>query len=250
MNDELRAIVEEAYAVFSVYRIGGGLTVCNCNVCMDPATERELARTPLREIPSALLAEYTNSAHGYDEDQIATELRYFLPRYFELIANDDPPDSFGIDLCLTRLGEASYRTKWPRDEADVIDRYFDALLIDSTNRLDMDEWPVGWLPSFDLSDVVHMALTAGADVERLIDAMEKAPDPGAGLHLASLRRRVQQTGDDPVFHSSYLEDEKYRETAVRLGTWLTGRPVTERIERAFYAIDDPRVQEFLSKSAW
>ncbi|HEY0371721.1 MAG TPA: hypothetical protein VGD79_06945 [Thermoanaerobaculia bacterium] len=251
MTDDLRAIVDEAYAVFSAYEIGGRLTVCNCNVCMHLDTERLLASTPLRELPSSLLAEYTNSAHGYDDGDIARELRYFLPRYFELIANGDPPDHMGmLDLCLSRLGEASYRTHWSLQEADVIDRFFDAFLIACTSDLEMVEWPVGWKPAFRIIDALTLALTAGADVERLIAALERAPDPGAGVHLASLRDHVEPSGTVHVLGSAYLETERFRDTRTRLGAWLISVPVRARIEAAFYAVEDPRVQEFLSKSAW
>ena len=250
MTDELRAVVEDAYRVFSAYRIGGRLTVCNCNVCMHVDTERALAQTPLREIPSSLLAEYTNSAHGYDEDQIATELRYFLPRYFELIANQDPPDHLGLDQCLRRLGEASYRAKWPKDEAEVIDRFFDAFLVAYTANIDVEQWPVGWLPVLDVIDALTLALTAGADVERLIAAYDRAADPGAGVHLASLRRHVKQTAGGPVLESAYLDGEPHRDAVKRLGAWLVSDAVRARIDAAFYAVDDPHLQEFLSTAAW
>jgi len=250
VSTDLQAVVEEAYAVFSQYRPIGRLTVCNCDVCMDLEMERVLERTPLREISSPLLAEYTNSAHGYDDEEIATDLRYFLPRYFELIAAGDPPDHLGLNSCLRRLGESSYRTKWPAQEADVIDRFFDAFLIACTAHLDVEESSSGWEPVFDITDALTLALTAGADVERLIRAIESAPDPGAAVHIASLRWRLRQTVTVPVFDCVYLEGEQYQEAAKRLAAWLSGTPVRERIEAAFFMVDDPRLQGFLSSSAW
>ena len=205
MRPDLRAIVEDAYAIFSGYRIQGPLTVCNCNVCMAVETEQALRRTPLREVSSSLLAEYTNSAHGYDEDSIAVELKYFLPRYFELIAEHDPQDDVGMDICLRRLGEASYRTRWPAEEAEIIDRFFDAFLVDSTALVEVELWPGGWHLAFNILDALTMALTAGADVERLIAAFESAPDPVAGVLLASLRREFRQTADCHFLHSAYFE---------------------------------------------
>ena len=114
MTPELQATVEEAYRLFAPYTIGSTLIVCNCNVCMSKEHERELVRTPLREIPSKLLAEYTNSAHSWDDDQVAREMRYFLPRYLELIALGDPPDNMDLDICLRRLAYAQWRSKWPQ----------------------------------------------------------------------------------------------------------------------------------------
>jgi hypothetical protein len=99
-------------------------------------------KTPLREIPTDVLAEYTNSAHGWDDGPVAREMRYFLPRYFELLARNDPPDMMGIDICLRRLGYAGWRGKWPDAEAGVVDRFFDDFLANSVLRLDLAEWPV------------------------------------------------------------------------------------------------------------
>lgn len=250
MRTALRAIVEEAYAIFAKYELATRLTVCNCGVCMDLETERMLSRTPLREVSSPLLAEYTNSAHGYDESSIAAQLKHFLPRYFELIVEHDPPDHMGLDQCLRRLGEASYRTRWPSEEAEVIDRFFDAFLVDSTALMEVEQWPAGWLPVFDMLDVLTMALTAGAEAERLIQAFESAPDPGAAVHLASLRRRIRQTLHGHVLQSAYLEDERYEAAVKRLGAWLAGPAVSARIEAAFFLVDDPRLQEILSDGSW
>ena len=100
MRPELRAVVEDGYEIFGDHRIRHSLTVCHCNSCMSVEHERELLKTPLRDIPAALLAEYTGSAHSWDDGPVAREMRYFLPRYFELIAQNDPPDNCGIDICL------------------------------------------------------------------------------------------------------------------------------------------------------
>lgn len=250
MSPKLQAIIEEAYEVFSDYRVAGRLTVCNCNVCMTLEAERVLARTPLREIPSSLLAEYTNSAHGYDEDSIATELKHFLPRYFELIAAYDPPDSMGLDQCLRRLGEASYRTKWPAREAEIIDEFFDAFLAASTEKLEVEEWPSGSSPAFDILDAITLALTAGADVDRLIRAIDGAPDPGAAVHLAALRGRVLRTPEGYVLDSAYLRDAPHAAAAARFGAWLVNPALRARIEAAFFMVDDSGLQEILSRAAW
>src|SRR5262245_49292162 len=218
MTPELTAAIEEAYRVFSPYRIGTDLAVCHCACCMTTETERALVATPLRAIPSALLAEYTNSAHGYDDGRIATELRYFLPRYFDLIAAGDPPDHMGLDICLRRLGDAGYRENWPRPEADAIDRFFDAFMVASLPRLDLVRWPAGWSLAFDMADVLTMAVTAGGDIDRLLRVWTRAPDPAAAVHMASLRSKVLTNGDRMYFHSPYLED--HQDAAETIGAWL------------------------------
>jgi len=117
VSPELNSVVENAYREFACYRLRGTIAVCRCPVCVAGEVERELCTVPLRAISSRLLAEYTHSAHGFD-DRAADELRHFLPRYFELIAADDPPTNTGIETCLGRLHEAAWRVagrrrKWP-----------------------------------------------------------------------------------------------------------------------------------------
>ena len=89
--------VRRAYAVFDEMRPHGALQVCHCNVCLSPQTELELIATPLPAISRELLAEYTNSAHGWN-DVVEREFRYFLPRYLDLIAADQAPDHRGPRL--------------------------------------------------------------------------------------------------------------------------------------------------------
>lgn len=245
MTPELQAIVDEAYRVFARYEIGDTLTVCHCNVCMTDETELALVNTPLREVPSNILAEYTNSAHDWDDGPVAREMRYFLPRYFELIALDDPPDSMGLDICLRRIGRGGWRGKWPGDEEDLIDRFFDAILVASLPKLDLALWPVGWRLAFDLTDIMTMTVTAGGDIERGLAAWDSVPAPAAAIHMAALRERTTFKGGGWSLHSAYLEGDHDAEAEI-IGAFLMRPEVDTRIEAAFFETSDPRLQKILS----
>ncbi|MBR1212874.1 hypothetical protein [Bradyrhizobium sp. JYMT SZCCT0180] len=245
MSSELTAAIEEAYRVFGAYRLGHDLVVCHCRSCMTEEQERQLVNTPLRSIPAGLLAEYTNSAHDYDDDQVARELRYFLPRYFELIAAHDYPDHNGLDICLRRLGQADYRNKWPRAEVESIDRFFDVFLSDSLTRLDLEPWPAGYSLAFDIKDVVTMVVTAGGDIDRLLHHWAGAEDPAAAIHMSALLEDVLEERDNTYLHSPYLES--HEDAAKSVGEWLLQPSLTARIEAAFFAVSDPRLQAILSK---
>lgn len=244
MTPELRSIVEEAYRVFGGYRLTDTLVVCHCNCCMTEETERELIKTPLREIPSNLLAEYTNSAHGWDDGAIAREMRYFLPRYLELIAENDPPDNIGLDICMRRIGRGGWRGKWPDDEEALIDRFFDALVAAFLPRLGLELWPVGWRLSFDFAGVLTCIVTGGGNLDRALATWEAAEDPAAAIHMAALREDVLMLNGRPCFDNPFLED--HREAADKIGAFLMRPDVDTRIEAAFFAVADPRLQHILS----
>ncbi len=245
MSPELRACVDDGYRVFAGYTLGGKLIACHCDVCMTEATALELARTPLREMPAALLAEYTNSAHDWD-DNTARQLRYFLPRYFELIAANDPPDNLGLAVCLRRLGYAEWRTAWPAEESAVIDRFFDELMISSLLRLDLARWPVGWRLDFNLTDVLTLVVTAGGDLERVLAKWDTADDPPAAIHMAALRYRIARKLGNICLPSAHLE--RHPDAAERIGAFLMRPEVGSRMETAFFAVEDPRLQKILSEA--
>lgn len=244
MTPELGEIIGESYRIFAPYTIGRTLDVCHCPCCMTEETERVLVATPLREIPSGTLAEYTNSAHGWDDGEVARQMRHFLPRYLELIALGEPPCNMGLDICLRRLGSAGWRSKWPAAEVDILDRFFDAFLRQGLADLELTQWPVGWRLASDMADVLTMAVTAGAEIGRLLAAWERAEDPGATLHMAALRDCVSITLRHTRFRSHYLND--HTEAAEAIGRFLVGPEADRRIERAFFLVEDPRLQQILS----
>lgn len=244
MTPELASAVAEAYRVFAPYRIGADLEVCHCPSCMTEDVERELMATPLREIPAELLAEYTNSAHGFTPGRVANELRHFLPRYFELIAEHKPPCHMGLDICLRRLGLAGYRTHWPAEEVEVIDAFFDAFLVSCLPPLALVQWPAGWALEFSIIDAVTMAVTAGCDVPRLLAAWDRGADPAAAIHMAALSGSLLTDARAPYLHSPYLED--HREAAAVVGEWLCRPAISDRIEAVFFTVGEPRLQKLLS----
>src|SRR5687768_12641408 len=112
MGPTLRAAIDAAYQAFGRYGVGPQLEVCSC--CVSESAVAALVATPLRELPAELLCEFTDSAHG--EGRVE-EVKYFLPRYFELLAQGEETSHIGVSL--KRLGECDWLS-WPRDEALVV----------------------------------------------------------------------------------------------------------------------------------
>ncbi len=246
LSPSLRSIIEEVYVEFARYKVGIPLGVCKCNVCCSDEHETLLARTPLREISSQLLSEYTNSAHGYSEAADGHVLRYFLPRYFELIALNDPPDNGDLWQCLARLGTADYRRKWPACEADVIDRYFDALLIEKLGDVALVEWPVGKRLLFPINDLVEMMILGGGDIDRILAAWQRGPEPGASVHLAALASELTYSGGGMVLSSVFLSG-KHDAACLLIGQFVCRPETLARLEKSFFDLADcPDLQKIVS----
>ena len=237
MSPELRAAIENAYAVFGAFgNPGGALTVCHCPSCMSEKTKAQLVATPLREIEAPLLAEYTNSAHGWSD-----QIRYFLPRYFELIAAGDPPHHSRTIVYLTRLRDGDWREAWPQAELASVDAFFDAMV-----RAAIAD--VGTDAGHDLEDVLLMIADAGGDLERALAVWDAAPDPHAAAAMALLRWRITWRGDVAIM-ADWI-DTSMGAAAQRQGELIAAflkRPhVDKRIEAAFFATKDPNLQAILS----
>ena len=88
--EPLNAAVEALYASFGEGHVSAQLEVCLCPVCMTEETRQQIIATPSRALTPALIAEYSNSAHGVPRD--SDDLRLLLPRYLDLIAQDEMVD--------------------------------------------------------------------------------------------------------------------------------------------------------------
>lgn len=244
MLPALRVAIENAYRVFSDYRIGTRLHVCRCNVCMDDESEREIVTTPLRDLRAYALAEYTNSAHDWQDGVVDIEMRHFLPRYFELIAQHDPPDNIGMDICLRRLRDAKWRSRWPAAEVAAIETFFDELVRDSLNYLEprLNSW--GWQLSFDLSEVLTLIVTAGGDLDRALAVWDAEPDPQAVAHMVAMRQETLTHYGEAYLTTPFLDD--FRSEALKIGAFVMRSELDSRIEAAFFMARDPLMQKMLS----
>jgi hypothetical protein len=232
MTPELAAAVENAYRVFARYDLRGGVAVCRCNVCVSPQMERRLNTIPLRELPASVLAEYTHSAHGFD-GKVESDLRHYLPRYFELIAADDPPTTIDEQICLQRLQETGYSRNWGPQEAGAVDSFFLALLRARLGaELAVDAMGFTGFRADKAEAALCMAAYAGADLSPLLAAWREDKRRTATLHLANVvataNWRLRQLWDSWWIHRDYTEPAM--DQVIR---WLLQPAVRERLEAAF-----------------
>lgn len=239
----MKELVEAAYRMFEADRPRGRLCVCHCPVCMDEATMRALVATPLRGIPSTLLAEYTNSAHGWDET-VEREFRYYLPRYLELIATGDPPCSMGLPSCLRRLAEAGWQEHWNRSERDLLDAFFRDLLALHLGEAEVGRSHVGWMPLREIEDTLTLAITAGASLEPLLASWWIDPRVEACVHLAGLRMGLRPAREGWRPSSAFLD--RHPGPASAIGAFAMQRGWRARMEAAFFTLEHAGQQQLVS----
>lgn len=246
MSPELKAAVENAYRVFRRYSLSGGIVVCNCNCCVHPDNERRLIGTPLREISCALLAEYTNSAHGWDNGKIADDFRYLLPRYFDLIANGEIPNNSYEAVTLRRLGDSNYATAWPAEEVAAIDRYFRALFehqlvsplvcrhYQRTDLIDCE--------GADIEQTLKIIANAGGDIAPLLARWDNTDAREADLRIAAIASRINVL--DPKRFADW--DARSASAHRMLRVWIGRWEVRQRIEDACLREQDAVAASLLS----
>jgi len=250
MTPELQTAIERAYEVFTPYTDVFGaksLCVCRCPCCMYDEAEHALLNTPLREITPLDLGEYTNSAHGWDDDGIAHEFRYFLPRTFELIAQYDPLDYVGFTGALSRMGNAGWLDKWPKEQVDCVNGFFAAFMRSTLEAIYHQIPGRSEYELADIEDVLTCIFNAGGNIARMLEVWDAAPDPGAAANMANMRMRVTWKDGVPCLYN-WDADPKMRKEGERIAAFVRRREVDTRIENAFFMTEEVNWQMLMSNA--
>lgn len=196
MRDELRAAIENAYAVFPEMKWRGrNATVCPC--CVSDLNARDLAKTPRRRLTADLVSEYLGSAHHVGEGAAAQEVRHFLPRIFELVAQGEEVSMSGNECALIRLGrgalgwgEETYRDVWPKSEVEAVDRFLRAywldVLCEAPELFQRRETGEMLFHDHLAEDALCMVARGGGDVAALLALWDEDMSLAAALHVANL----------------------------------------------------------------
>lgn len=251
----LRSSVKAAYSTFASYKPAGELSVCHCDLCLEPGVESALLSTPLRQIPFRLLCEYTWALTGSDCKKLnADEIRHFLPRYLQFISHGLWPNFSGDwPPTLRALGSFSHRENWPSNEIEVIDEFFDALLQQMLLR------PIGWstredgspIPYTDVDELICTMAIAGGDTKRLIAEWSRNLT-GTGLqHVAALIDDCERgqdlgimRGPLPSVRWDYRSDD-----AMILKAWLYRTEIAYVMDHAAQEETDPLTKELFVRSS-
>ncbi len=170
MESELKEIIIEGYELFSKYKITSNLDVCSC--CVSEEEQADLIKTPLEKISLKLLSVYNNSAMA--EMINKNELKYFLPRILELIAEFKFP-SHSVEITLNRIEYISSEN-WSIEEMIFLKRFMksffkNCLLIYPFNDFEK------------LCSVVIMFSKTNFDITSIVREWEKTSGLEALMHF-------------------------------------------------------------------
>jgi hypothetical protein len=121
-EDDLQSSIANLYACFSSYELREKMDACTCG-CISPEDISVLYSKPLRDLGEEELEKYSRKAlstwgNTYD-------FRHFLPRLFELSANESYTMT-EMEILFSKLKYGDWET-WDKKEQEVISGYFSAL---------------------------------------------------------------------------------------------------------------------------
>lgn len=259
-DTELCILVAKAYLTFPEQKFLTPLRVCRCNVCVSDDDEFELRTTPRGALSARLIKRYLVSADFYEETLKGAEYRHFLPRMFELFAQDK------ICHCATLferlgpptegLGGADYRRNWRDHEIELIDDFFRVAFQrklatrptffrrDGTNEILPDDRP-------SLDDFLCAFAYAGHDLAPILNLWSNDTSFASLLHLvATITRRT------PRSWLSWLEKteggwmrlpfwQKHLAQDRQIASWLADQRQITRLEAAARDASDETTRELI-----
>ncbi|HEY7832818.1 MAG TPA: hypothetical protein VIG30_04545 [Ktedonobacterales bacterium] len=237
--DDLRAAVSDLYATFARYPLRARVT--GCAHCVDESDNRLIHSRPLRELTWHELARFSWKTLTTWGD--ADDLRHFLPRLFELIADQaDPAEAsftrypYNEETLFGKLDYADWRA-WPTREQAALDAYFMALW-HAALAIYPSPTPIAtWLGS----------IGAATDPAPYLAAWRADERAAALRHLADfvLENLNIVAGTDAEFSVFWQKDgERSRQVAA----WLRDPQTRARLERGFFAYADERFAANLSEA--
>ncbi|GAA4044959.1 hypothetical protein GCM10022409_33790 [Hymenobacter glaciei] len=171
---KLQEIISAAYEMFAPYTVGPTLDVCKA-CCVSDAEEQELLRTPLRTISAATLdAGYFSSAHSGSRRE-HLELKHFLPRLLELVAQFEFP-VHSTEITFSRL-ELHRSTEWPASERALLQNFAEAFFAECLGQYPLPN-------STSLTELLIMFGLGRFDVAALLAAWASARSQSSALHIS------------------------------------------------------------------
>ncbi|HRG24239.1 MAG TPA: hypothetical protein PLL23_07605 [Chitinophagaceae bacterium] len=226
----LQETIDRSYKVFAKYKPERPLDVCT-DCCMTPDEENTLATLPLKEITAEFLAKYNDSAKPAKTS--IDEVKYFLPRYFDLIGQFRFP-SHSAELSFSRLAPFD-KSEWTVQEQDLLKQFS----IDFFNHC-LKVYPI---PAFNerIDCMLIMFWNSGFDISNLLTCWQNVTGKESVFHFRDLYLHGFTQNNPSKLSNSFGEIE----LADLLRKWLQQEDVkkafVEAIEKLI--LEEPQLEE-------
>lgn len=205
-GENMMAIIERAYQVFGRYPVPRNFDICGA-CCVSPEEEWALYEVPLRKLSFEVLNSYNQSARS--EVQDSNEVRYLLPRLFELIAHGQYP-GISDEVSLSRVGGAS-PTSWLPVEYDLLTQFARQHVIDLLNEAEEHARLA------ELDAILIMFHLAGLEVTPLLDTALEQPGFWA---IASLAFMIFKEREDGQLSNAFSSNRDEQALNQRINDWI------------------------------
>jgi len=173
---------------------------------MTPEEENTLATLPLKDITSEQLAKYNDSAKPAKTS--IEEVKYFLPRYFDLIGQFRFP-SHSAELSFSRLAPFD-KSEWTVQEQELLKQFS----IDFFNHC-LTVYPI---PAFNdhIDSILIMLWNGGFDISNLLTCWQNDRSKESALHFRDMYLHGYNEHNPSTLSNSFGE----KELADLLRKWL------------------------------
>lgn len=225
----LSQAIDAVYAAFRGHRAPTGtLDVC-LHCCMDPVTEQEMRRLPLRQLNAHHFYAYNDSAKSSEQPE--EELLYLLPRMLELLALGARLHH-STELYLDRVGRCkpgSFTAKEHKALQDFALAYF---------TLGLEHWgraSKGIFQNEDAFTILLMWDYAGVDLAPLLDTWARCESTSSTLHYVDACYWKYLMNGNQISNAFASERTHYRAT---LEQWLTASANRDRFTAKLMQLAD------------
>ncbi len=174
----LNLAIDQLYAVFSIYKAPKDMLDVCLGCCMPEPLEKEMRTLPLAQLTVKHFYGYNDSAKSLV--QPAREIKYFVPRMLELLAQGAELHH-STELYLQRMGNCD-PSEYCATERLAIDQFALAYFADG-----LSQFPTGKNHRFagaSAFDVLLMFNLGGVTLEPLLEYWLQTQDPASTLHYA------------------------------------------------------------------
>lgn len=169
----MQDLVEKIYTVFSKYPKPKYLQICNCESCMPDETHDRILKTSLKDISLDDICSYNDSCAL--QDMNFDEIKYFIPRYLDLIAKSKIP-SHSLE-CVFSNYSPFQQDKFSISEWELLEQYFRKYLIEFQT---VEAWDkhVNFI-----SSLFEFYYRLGLDIKIYLEEFEKHITPESIRHF-------------------------------------------------------------------